>query len=152
ALWDAHLDGGQADAGRRIHGLEHVGDEDANLLADFFHRLGHQPQARGRQVDDLAQGHARDVGARNSRGNLTPAVGGGCRGRDRCSPFVPRPAESGYKVGMTETLFVIDDIAVTTGQALMAAAALALIALIVLAVLQARAVRERREEAAAAAM
>ena len=53
---------------------------------------------------------------------------------------------------MTETLFVIDDIAVTTGQALMAAAALALIALIVLAVLQARAVRERREEAAAAAM
>jgi len=53
---------------------------------------------------------------------------------------------------MTETLFVIDDIAVTTGQALMAAAVLALIALIVLAVLQARAVRERREEAAAAAM
>ncbi|HKA70315.1 MAG TPA: DNA recombination protein RmuC [Xanthobacteraceae bacterium] len=53
---------------------------------------------------------------------------------------------------MTETLFVIDDIAVTTGQALMAAAVLALLALIVLAVLQARAVRERREEAAAAAM
>ena len=51
---------------------------------------------------------------------------------------------------MTETLFVIDDIAVTTGHALMAAAALALVVLIVLAVLQARAARERREEAAAA--
>jgi len=53
---------------------------------------------------------------------------------------------------MTETLFVIDDIAVTTAHALMAAAALALVVLIVLAVLQARATRERRQEAAAAGL
>src|SRR5262245_2176301 len=48
---------------------------------------------------------------------------------------------------MTETLFVIGDVTVTFGQALVAADGLALIAFTVLAILQARAARERREEA-----
>ena len=53
---------------------------------------------------------------------------------------------------MSEILFVIDDVAVTFGQALAASAALALVVLIVLAILQARAARERREEAVAAGL
>ena len=40
----ADLDGGQADAGRLVHGREHVLDQRAQRRVDGFHRLGLQPQ------------------------------------------------------------------------------------------------------------
>ncbi|MFL4967346.1 MAG: DNA recombination protein RmuC [Xanthobacteraceae bacterium] len=53
---------------------------------------------------------------------------------------------------MVETLFIVGDVAVTVGQALIALATLALILLVVVAVKLGRAARERRSEAAAEAV
>jgi DNA recombination protein RmuC len=53
---------------------------------------------------------------------------------------------------MSETLFMLDDVPLTIGQALLGCAALALVILLVLAVMLARSARERRSEAAAEAV
>ena len=40
----ADLDRGEADAGRVVHRLEHVGDERLQLVVERLHRLGNLPQ------------------------------------------------------------------------------------------------------------
>jgi hypothetical protein len=40
------LNGREADAGRGIHGLEHIVHKRADALVDFGHRRGHKAQTR----------------------------------------------------------------------------------------------------------
>ena len=49
------LDRGEPDAGRVVHGLEHVVGELADLRRDLFDRLGDQPQLLVRQDDDFSE-------------------------------------------------------------------------------------------------
>ena len=69
ALRHADLDGGKPDAGRRVHGLEHVVDQLAQRLVDRLHRLGFQPQPLVGDDEDVADRHARDVRARGGAVN-----------------------------------------------------------------------------------
>ncbi len=63
----ADLDGGKPDAGRVVHGLEHVLDQLADVRGDLLHRFGDQPQSLVGQNDDFAQRH-----------------GGRCKGSRKC--------------------------------------------------------------------
>jgi DNA recombination protein RmuC len=58
-------------------------------------------------------------------------------------------AESGYKVGMNEILFIVGDVPVHTGHALIAFGALALLLLLTIAVVIARSGRKGAEAAMA---
>jgi hypothetical protein len=62
ALGHADLDGGEADAGRLVHGLEHVLDQEPQLRVDLLRRFGDQPQPLVGQDDDVAQRHGGDLG------------------------------------------------------------------------------------------
>ena len=68
ALRHADLDGGKPDAGRRIHGLEHVVDQRAQRLVDRRHRLGFEPQPLVGEDEDVAHRHGRDVRGSAQRG------------------------------------------------------------------------------------
>ncbi len=59
ALRHADLDGGETDAGRVVHRLEHVRGEGTHLVGDLADRLGHQPQLRIRQDDERSVWHGR---------------------------------------------------------------------------------------------
>ena len=59
----ADLDGGEADAGRVVHGLEHVVGELARSSSTRLDRVGHAAQVRIGQREDFAFGH----GERSSR-------------------------------------------------------------------------------------
>ena len=52
------------DAGRVVHGLEHVLDELADAGVDFLHRFGYLPQPLVRQNENVAQRHGGDVSGR----------------------------------------------------------------------------------------
>ena len=56
---DADLDGGKPDAGRVVHGLEHVVDQLAEVGVDALDRLGNEPQPLVGKLDDLAHRHGR---------------------------------------------------------------------------------------------
>ena len=140
------LDRRKPDAGRVIHGLEHVVGELADLRRDFFDRLGDQPQLLVRQDDDFSNGHG---------GRFKLLI---CRGQSRRAPAVTacltmnfRQALTmkinlaftinvpssfaferriGYKGGMNEILFMIGDWPVRTGAALIGFGALALLLLL----------------------
>ena len=71
------LDRGQADAGRFIHGLEHVVGELADFRRHLHDRLRHQPQLLVRQDDDLSDGHNRRF-----KGLI-------CRGQSEAAPVNP---------------------------------------------------------------
>ena len=64
ALRHADLDRRQPDAGRVVHGLEHVLDQRADLGVDLLDRLGDEPQPLVGQDEDVAQRHGGDVRAR----------------------------------------------------------------------------------------
>ena len=59
--WLGDLDGGEPDAGRVIHGLEHVIGELADLGRDLFHGFRDEPQLLVGQDNDFANGHRRDL-------------------------------------------------------------------------------------------
>ncbi len=48
---DVDLGRGQADAGRRVHGFEHVVDQPAHVVVDRLDRFCAGPQARIREVE-----------------------------------------------------------------------------------------------------
>ena len=54
ALRHADLDGGEADAGRGIHGVEHIGDELAQIVVHGLHRPGNLPEQRVGSLDAWA--------------------------------------------------------------------------------------------------
>src|SRR5262249_33580188 len=56
-LGNTDLDGGKADAGRVIHGLEHVVDQSLDLTVNLLDRLRLEPQSPVREDDDLAHRH-----------------------------------------------------------------------------------------------
>ena len=72
----ADLDGGEPDAGRRVHRLEHVVDQRAHRFVERLHRAGLQAQAFVGKNEDIADGHGGDVrangGAVNARFLLEP--------------------------------------------------------------------------------
>ena len=53
----ADLDRGEADAGRLVHRLEHVGDERLQLRVERLHRLGDLPEDGVGRLVDAANGH-----------------------------------------------------------------------------------------------
>ncbi len=55
----AHLDRGQADAGGRVHGLQHVVHQGAQCVVDALHVLGDELQLGVGNGQDIAQRHAR---------------------------------------------------------------------------------------------
>ena len=55
ALGHADLDRGKADAGRRVHRLEHVGDQRAQLVVDLLDRRGDLAEARVGNFEDAAE-------------------------------------------------------------------------------------------------
>jgi len=60
-LSDLHR--GEADAGRVVHRLEHVGDQRLQGVVEHFHRLGNLPEDRIGSLVDSANGHGEDLGA-----------------------------------------------------------------------------------------
>ena len=54
---DADLDGGETDAGRVVHGLQHVVHEAAEIVVDALHRRTLQAQLAVGQGDDVELGH-----------------------------------------------------------------------------------------------
>ena len=68
ALRHADLDGSKPDAGRGVHGLEHVVDQRAQRLVDGLHRLGFQPQPFVGNDEDVAHGHGRRCKGKGQRG------------------------------------------------------------------------------------
>ena len=52
------LDRSEPDAGRVVHGLEHVVDQLPDLRRDLVDRFGHEPEPPVRQDDDFLEGHA----------------------------------------------------------------------------------------------
>jgi len=56
---DIDLGRGQADAGRVVHGLEHVDDQAPQGVVDLPDRLGDGPQARIGEFQDGELGHGR---------------------------------------------------------------------------------------------
>ena len=69
-LRHADLDGGKPDAGRRIHGLEHVVDQRAQRLVDRLHRLGLQPQPLVGKDEDVAHGHGARCKGESADGSM----------------------------------------------------------------------------------
>ena len=51
-LWHGDLDRGETDAGRGIHGLEHIVHERVDAPVDGGHRRAFEPQTRIRKGDD----------------------------------------------------------------------------------------------------
>ncbi|WP_255505626.1 hypothetical protein [Alkalisalibacterium limincola] len=64
-----HIDlgGGQADARRLVHRLEHVVDQRTQFVVDLLHRRGQRPQARIGEFEDFELGHGAFRGVRNTR-------------------------------------------------------------------------------------
>ena len=54
---DADLDGGEADAGRVVHGLQHVVHETAEIVVDALYRRAFQAQLAVGKGDDVELGH-----------------------------------------------------------------------------------------------
>src|SRR3954452_1604669 len=84
ALRNADLDRGQADARRRVHRLEHVGDERAHFVVHRLYRLGDLTQARVGNFDDRTNGHERNLVFRVSRFKKSAGA------RARLGPTFPR--------------------------------------------------------------
>ena len=57
ALGHADLDRGEADAGRVVHRLEHVGDQRAQLVVDLLDRGRDLAEDAGRGPRDAQYGH-----------------------------------------------------------------------------------------------
>ena len=81
ALGHADLDGGEPDAGRLVHGLEHVGDELLHLRVDLLDRFGDEPQPLVGEDQDVAQRHA-------ARCKRSPEIGQ-CSGRSAAAAQCP---------------------------------------------------------------
>ena len=56
------LDGGQTDAGRRVHGLQHVVHQRAQTVVDHRHGGGNRLQAWIGNDEDVANSHGLQVG------------------------------------------------------------------------------------------
>ena len=85
ALVHVDLGRGQADPGRRVHGLEHVVEQALELRggdAFAFHRAGDVAQARVGKLEDREQGHGRrKMSGRAARaGSRNPPAGSGAGG------------------------------------------------------------------------
>src|SRR6266436_2774703 len=167
------LDRRKPDAGRVVHGLEHVVGELADLRRDLFDRPGDQPQLLVRQDDDFSECHdfSGYFGGRFKRlicrGQCAPAAVQGSltmnfrealttKINPRLTINVPYSfafkAESDTRDSMNEILFTIGDLPVRTGAALIGFAALALILLLMIAIVMARAGRRGAELAMAQAI
>ena len=70
----ADLDGREPDAGRLVHGREHVVDQSAQFRVDGFHRFGCQAQSFVGDDEDISDRHDRDLRGGTGRVNakLTP--------------------------------------------------------------------------------
>ncbi len=60
-LRHADLDRGETDAGRRVHGREHVVDQRPELGRDLLDGRGDLPKHRARSFEDRQDGHGGDV-------------------------------------------------------------------------------------------
>src|SRR3954449_5416140 len=161
------LDRREPDAGRVVHGLEHVVGKLADLRRDLLDRLGDQTQLLVGQDDDFSEGHGRDLSrafdAVNPAGNpvnppltiklrlsLSIKINGAFTLNVRYS-FVP-PSESARSRGMNEIIFMLGDWPVRTVDALIGFGALVLILMVVIAVVIARSGRRGAELAMANAI
>ncbi len=57
ALGHADLHGGEANARRLVHGLQHIVEQPVNFRVDPFDRRRNDPQARIGKGEDRKQGH-----------------------------------------------------------------------------------------------
>ena len=81
----AHLHGGEADARRLVHGLEHVGDQLARLVGHLRERRGFLTQPRIGHFENFKQSHGGEI-SRKVRFFKRPAAL-----RARPAPASPRP-------------------------------------------------------------
>ena len=68
------LDRRKPDAGRVVHGLEHVVGKLADLRRDLLDRLGDQPQLLVGQDDDFSDGHGGRFKLRDGKRSMRPGT------------------------------------------------------------------------------
>src|SRR3954464_4194182 len=157
----------EPDAGRVVHGLEHVVGKLSYLRRDLLDRLGDQTQLLVGQDDDFSEGHGRDLSrafdAVNAAGNpvnppltiklrvsLTIKINGAFTLNVRYS-FVS-PSESARSRGMNEIIFMLGDWPVRTVDAPIGFGGPVLILMVVIAIVIARSSRRGAELAMANAI
>ena len=74
-LWHGNLDRGETDAGRGIHGLEHIVHERADARVDRGHRRAFEAQTRIREGNNRPYSHPNEIIPAPPEVNLSPPGG-----------------------------------------------------------------------------
>ena len=122
ALVKIDLRGREADAGRVVHGLEHILDQHSHLLVDSLDRLGDDAKLLVGQEKDGANGHTGEIrrAARTVKPHATAPLNSPCQ-IVRYLFLVCESDKSMRGGAMSDVLFLLGSRPVTAGEALLEA-------------------------------